>query len=153
MPSVNDLSESKYVQKKDIGDGLAVTITGYKFKDVSRESDAHKDEKYTLSFDECKPLVLNKTNGKRIAQIMHETYGITRDDQPDEDDPDKALIPANEQFRNWVGKRIVLWFNPDIEFQGEVTGGIRVRPPKPNPKTEPVKREIHYDENGEEIPF
>ncbi len=126
MPSVNDLSESKYVAKEDVGEGKLVTITGYKKVDVSRDSEPTAI-KYILMFDECKSLVLNKTNGKRIALIMHETYSVTRDYQEDEDG---KKVPANEQFGNWIGKKIVLWNNPDIEFAGEITGGIRVRPPQ-----------------------
>ncbi len=126
MPSVNDLSESKYVDKKDVGEGLLVTITGYTREDVSRDSDP-TSMKYILSFEECKPLVLNKTNGVRIAEIMNEVYNITRDYQEDEDG---SKVPANEQFQNWIGKKIILWNNPEIEFQGKRTGGVRVKPPQ-----------------------
>ena len=126
MPSINDLSESKYVTKEDVGSGLLVTITGFERKDVSRESEP-ESMKYTLTFEECKPLVLNKTNGERIAEIANQVYGVTRDYQ---DDDEGTKTPANEQFRNWIGKKIVLWNNPEIEFQGKRTGGVRVREPE-----------------------
>lgn len=126
MASVKDLSESKYLAKEDVGSGMLVTITGYTKADVSRDCDP-TSIKHILKFAECKPLVLNKTNGNRIADIAHQVYGITRDDSEDEDG---VICPTNTQFRNWVGKKIILWNNPDIEFQGEVRGGIRVRSPQ-----------------------
>jgi len=143
MASVKDLGESKYISKEDVGDGLVVTITGYKKIDVSR-NDQPASFKYVLKLDyvcesgqECKPLVVNVTNGKMIAKIVHELYGVTRDEGEDG-------VPQNENFDNWIGKKIVLWNKPDVEYGGEVTGGIRVRalegqkPPKkfqgePNP--------------------
>jgi len=103
MPTVKDLGESKYVAKEDVGSGKIVTIIGWDKQDVSRDCDP-TSIKYILKFNECKPLVLNKTNGKMIAKIT-----------------------GSDDFDNWIGKKIVLWNNPDIEFQGETTGGIRVR--------------------------
>ncbi len=131
MANVNELSESKYVAKEDVGNGLVVSITGYSKQDVSRDCDP-ASMKYVLKFAECKPLVLNKTNGKRIASIIHEMYGITRDLSEDEDG---TRCPTNEQFQHWIGRKIVLWNNPEIEFQGETTGGIRVRAVGGQPET------------------
>lgn len=103
MPTVKDLGESKYLAKEDVGTGKIVTITGWDKQDVSRDCDP-TSIKYILKFEECKPLVLNKTNGKKIAKIA-----------------------GSDNFEDWIGKKIVLWNNPDVEFQGETTGGIRVR--------------------------
>lgn len=122
-PNINNLGESKYLTKNDVNDGVVVTITGYEKRDVSRDSEP-PSMKYILKFKECKPLVLNKTNGNRIAHIMHANHGVTRDFIEDEDG---TRCPANEQFQNWIGKQIVLWNNPDVEFGGEITGGIRVK--------------------------
>ncbi len=146
MPSVNDLSESKYVAKEDVGKGKLVTITGFKQVDVSKDSEP-ASMKYILSFDECKPLVLNKTNGKRIAKIMHEVYSVTRDYNDDG-------VPMNEDFVSWTGKKIILWNNPDIEFQGEQTGGIRVREPEQAPQvtggmTQPQQQQ--YDRSSQTL--
>ena len=49
------------------------------------------------------PFLLNKTNIKRIAKM----YG---------DDTDE-----------WIGKEITIYNDPDVEFMGEVVGGLRVR--------------------------
>lgn len=136
MPSVNDLSNSKYVTKEEAGKGILVTISGFKKVDVSRESEK-EDLQFILLFHECKPLVLKKTNGNKIAEIMHEVYGVTRDN---EDDGEGNMIPANENFEYWIGKKIVLWNNPDVEFRGKITGGVRVRAPKGQPTEEQQAR-------------
>ncbi len=125
MPNVNELSESKYVMKEDVGDGMLVTIKGFKRENVAKESES-ASIKYILGFNECKPLVLNKTNGNRISVIMHEIYNITRDYQQD----GKGKCPGNERFANWVGKQIVLFNDPTVEFSGKIVGGIRVRAPE-----------------------
>ena len=52
-----------------------------------------------------KTLVVNKTNADRIAYL----YGTNTD--------------------GWIGKEIVLYFDPMVAFAGKITGGIRVKPP------------------------
>ena len=49
------------------------------------------------------PFLLNKTNIKRIAKL----FG---------DDTDE-----------WMGKEVTLYNDPDVEYMGEVVGGLRVR--------------------------
>ena len=154
MPNINNLSTSKYRTKEDVGTGRLVTITGYKQQDVSKESDP-SDVRYILTLDDgkpegCKPVVLNKTNGNRIAEIMHTIHGVTRDLQQDEDG---EMCPANEQFQNWTGKKIILWNNPDIEFQGKRTGGIRVREPaSTTPGTMSPPQQQQYNEAAPPAP-
>ena len=64
--------------------------------------------KMCLHFRETeKPLVLNITNGRRIK-----TYYVK--------DPKLVDIEA------WYGIKIKLWNDPEVEFGGELTGGIRV---------------------------
>lgn len=52
---------------------------------------------------------------------------------------DKHLIlnPTNRQYlvrkfgtinvQNWVGQQVFLYINPDVKFQGKITGGIRIK--------------------------
>lgn len=123
MANVKDLGESKYVAKEDVGNGKLVTIVGWDKQDVSRDCDP-TSIKYILKFEECKPLVLNKTNGKMIAKLI-----------------------GSDEFDDWIGKKIVLWNNPDIEFQGETTGGIRVRSANVVKAAAEAAKELgeHYD--------
>jgi hypothetical protein len=65
-------------------------------------------ERAVIHFSELeKGMVLNKTNLKRIA------YATGSDETDD-----------------WAGKQIVLYTDPDVEFGGEIVGGLRVRKPK-----------------------
>ena len=69
MPNVNDLKDSKFLTKEDVTPDVQVTIKGWDMQDVSLETQPKK-EKYVLVFEELdKPLVLNNTNGQRIAKI------------------------------------------------------------------------------------
>ena len=49
-----------------------------------------------------KGMVLNKTNGGRIAEM----YGPTTE--------------------NWAGQPVTVWFDPSVEYAGKRTGGLRV---------------------------
>jgi hypothetical protein len=34
---------------------------------------------------------------------------------------------------DWIGRKITLYLDRTVEFQGRVTGGIRIRAPRPEP--------------------
>lgn len=110
MPSVSDLKQSKFLTKADVTPDQLVTIRGYEQVNVAKEG-APQEDKYALHFNEMeKPLVLNSTNGQIIAAIT-----------------------GSEDFDGWIGKKIVLYFDPNISFAGKLTGGIRCRAPKTKP--------------------
>ena len=82
-----------------------VTITSHKIEQVQNESG--KSRKGVLRFQEAvKPLILNVTNSKTIAKL----YGRDAD--------------------GWIGKRIALYFDPNVQFGRELVGGVRVKAPK-----------------------
>lgn len=127
-PTIDDLSTSKYITKKDVIPDILVTIRGWEIQDVSADNDP-TDEKYILNFDEdVKPLVLNKTNFAFITTITGE-----------------------QDADNWAGCKIVLWHDPTIMFKGEIKGGTRVRAPKRVPDT-PVEAD-NAPPTGDDIPF
>lgn len=106
MTSISDLKTSKYLKKDDVGDGVIVTINGLTRENVAMDG-AEESMKYVLHFDELeKPMVLNSTNGQIIAKITGKTDDIEIE---------------------WVGKKIVLYNDPNISFAGKLTGGIRAR--------------------------
>lgn len=119
MPKTSDMRESKFLKQGDVGNGALMTVTGCNPHNVAKEG-VEPQMKWCLEFEESdKPLVLNSIN----IQLCEKVFGS--------DDTD-----------DWVGKRIVLYTDPTISFQGKVTGGIRVRAPKqantrPKPKPEP----------------
>lgn len=115
MPSIHDLKKSSFLTKGDVTPAILVTIRGWEQVNVAKEG-APTDEKWALTFNEVeKPLVLNSTNGQIIASIT-----------------------GSENFEGWSGKQIVLYNDPNISFAGKLTGGIRVRAPKNQPKLAPA---------------
>lgn len=111
---INEMKESKYLKKEDVGQGKLLTISRIAHENVALESQP-EEMKYVLFFkEESKGMVLNWTNIQLVANVT------------DSDDTD-----------NWVGKQIVAYNDPNVSFAGKITGGIRIRAPKqPSTKTE-----------------
>jgi hypothetical protein len=108
MPKTSEMRESKFLKQGDVGTGVLWTVHGIERVNVAKEG-AEPEYKWAMNFHESdKPLVLNSIN----IQLCERIFGS--------DDTDV-----------WVGKRIVLYTDPTVSFQGKVTGGIRVRAPKP----------------------
>jgi hypothetical protein len=63
--------------------------------------------KWCLTFAECKPMVLNSTNGQVIAAFL-----------------------GSENTDDWVGHKIVLFNDPSVMYAGKFSGGLRARAPK-----------------------
>ncbi len=100
---VGEMIESKYLKQSDVDDVVTVTVQGIKKVNVARD-DEDPDYKWTVKFNEfAKPMVLNVTNLKRMAKALGE----------DTDD--------------WMGNMVQLYVDPDIEFGGNVVGGLRIR--------------------------
>jgi hypothetical protein len=114
--NVNELKESKFLKRSDVGDGTIVTITGVSRENVAKEG-APEELKWILHVEEFdKGLVLNSTNGQLIAQAL-----------------------KSEESDDWVGGKVVLYDDPSVSFGGKLVGGIRVRAvPKAN--LQPVSR-------------
>jgi len=126
--NVNDLKRSKYLTKQEVGRGILVTISVITQVDVAQEGEP-EELRWTMEFKECeKPLVLNSTNGQLIAQIT-----------------------GSEESDDWIGAKVVLYDDPTISFRGKITGGIRVRAPKPG-SVAPVD-EPGATEPEEDLPF
>ena len=107
MPKTSEMRESKFLKQTDIGAGALMTVEGCERHNVAKEG-AEPEHKWCLTFAESdKPLVLNSTN----IQLCERIFGS--------DDTDE-----------WVGKKIVLYVDPNVSYGGKVVGGIRVRAPK-----------------------
>jgi hypothetical protein len=92
------------------------------------------EDKFILYLEDSKPLVLNKTNINRLV----------------------AAIGSNDAD-DWVGKSIIAYCDPTIEFGSEIVGGIRLRAvPKSTPKSKKKNTKAKKPQNGAEdddIPF
>lgn len=127
MPKTSDMRESKFLKKEDVGRGVMVTITGCVQKNVAKEG-VDPEHKWCLTFSELeKPLVLNATNVQLCEAIL-----------------------GSDDTDHWIGKRIVLYTDPNVSYQGKLIGGIRVRAPKATapPPAPPVD-----SMTDDEIPF
>lgn len=129
MPKTNEMIDSKFLKKEDVGAGVLLTVSGCVQRNVAKQG-SDPELKWCLTFhEEEKPLVLNSTNIQLCQQVFQS------------DDTD-----------HWVGKPIVLYTDPTIMFGGKVVGGIRVRKPKGKPKSEPVTAPAPMV-NEDEVPF
>lgn len=121
---IDELGTSDYVTESDVTPPITVTIKTEELKNFAKEGQP-KEMKCVLGFSEIeKRFVCNKTNFKRIAQLLKES-----------------------DSEDWVGKKIALWFNEDVEFRGEIVGGIRVR------RAEATGATVASDAPDEQIPF
>ena len=102
--NINDMKESRYLKKEDVGDGVIATIAGLKQENLAMEN--QPDEmKWVMSFREnLKPMVMNSTNAQLCAKALN---------SPETDD--------------WTGKQVILFNDPNVSFGGKLTGGIRIR--------------------------
>ncbi len=106
MPKTSDMIPSRFVQKGDIGPGVLWTIKKLTHEEIGRDEDA--EMKWVLYFNETqKAWTLNKTNIKLLETIC-----------------------MTDEADDWVGKQVVLYWDPTVDYMGKVTGGIRVRAPK-----------------------
>lgn len=127
----SDLTPSKYLKQSDVEPPKLVTIAG-----VAQESfddRGTKKTKWAMSFRELdKPLLLNKTNINRTVKAT-----------------------GTDDVAGWTGKKIVLYFDPDVEFGGDIVGGIRIRAARNQAASEPVEPPPRGRDDFEdsEVPF
>lgn len=124
MPNVQDMLESKYLKKEDVGTGVLATVQSFEKVNIAMEGQAVQ-YKWAMRFEELdKPLLLNATN-IRLCE----------------------LVFNSSETDDWIGNKIVLYSDPTIQFQGKFVGGIRVRAPK-QAKPKPTVQDLEDD-----IPF
>lgn len=124
--NINDLIPSKYLKQSDVDGEVTVTVEGLKKVNVAREDD-DPEYKFVIKFREYdKPMVLNSTNIKRIG---------------------KAL---GDETDGWKGGQVLLYVDPDIEFGGNIVGGLRI---KALSKVKPTTTVQHKDGVNDDIPW
>lgn len=89
----------------DIGAERVVTIKDIDMAECYDEGSKSKVQKQTVFFQECKPMVLNKTNAKTLKRLF----------SPNSDDP-----------RNAFGHRVILKVE-EVKAFGKKTTGIRIK--------------------------
>ncbi len=130
MAKTSEMREGKFLKQTDVGRGALATIDRCVQMNVAKEG-ADPEMKWCLTFQELeKPLVLNSTN----IQLCEKIFG-------------------SDETDDWHGKRIVLYTDPNVSFQGKLVGGIRVRAPKPTTPPPPAARVAVPDYDDSDIPF
>jgi len=143
MPRTGEMIESKYLKKEDFDeDGTIVTIRDFQKVNVAKE-DERPEMKWIMLFEEYdKGLVMNTTN----IQLAEAAMGSDNTD-------------------DWIGKSIIVYVDPNVSFQGKLTGGLRVKAhrvstgPKTAPRAtprQPSMADINRDLNAaadEDPPF
>ena len=130
--NINQLKKSRFLTQNDCEPPILLTITGAEEMNVAQEG-ADPDMRICLHFQEVeKPLVLNSTNGQIIAAIT-------------------GTGDLGEDGNNWNDTKIVLYRDPNISWGGKITGGIRVRAPKPKAPTQQNKKPTPPP--ADDIPF
>lgn len=135
--NVNDAFPSNYIKASDLGDKkVLVTIDRVEMESLGRGAD--KETKPVLYFEgKQKGLVLNKTNSKKI----HDIVGSWEDS-------------------DWQGHQVVIYAT-ETEFGGDTVSCIRILPPpknggkpaapKPAPKPEPPAED--FQASDDDVPF
>ena len=133
MAKVGDMIESKYLKQTDVDEDRVVTISKVGKANVAREGD-EPEYKWLIRFEEFnKPMVLNSTNIKRLAKACN-----------------------SEETDEWTGKKVVLFVDPDVEFAGNVVGGLRIRAHKQATQTRqvmPPQTGGKFDDFADDVPF
>ena len=133
MAKIGEMIESKYLKQSDIEEDLVVTVQKVGKVNIAKEGE-EPDYKWLIRYNELpKPMVLNSTNIKRLAKAC------------DSDDTD-----------HWIGKQVVLYVDPDVEFAGNVVGGLRIRPykkPTEPRQVMPPQTGGKFDDMADDIPF
>ena len=113
---INEMLPSRFLKQTDIEGDTVVTIEAVKKDNVARD-DEPVEIKPLCKFGEYeKPLVLNATNIKRL------------------------FAACGKDSKDWIGKKVMLFVDPDVEYAGQTTGGLRIRALKPKGKNKIVER-------------
>ena len=92
-------ASDKFLGAAHLDGDITLTIA-----DVTIEEMRDGKEKMCLIWKEDRlPWLLNKTNIKRLQALF------------------------DDDTKRWLGQEITLYNDPDVEFMGEVVGGLRVR--------------------------
>lgn len=111
MGILKDHSGGKYLASSDIdGDGKEfgniVTISDITEADVSRQDDPQSEMRPIIHFEECKPLVANKTNLGFI------------------------LGKFGEDEQKVIGNKVLVYIDPEVMYAGKKVKGLRLADPR-----------------------
>lgn len=123
---IDALLPSRFLKQADIDGEQLVTVTEIKKSKVSQD-DEPDEYKFVLHFKELdRGMVLNATNIKRLGKAL----GNDTDD--------------------WIGGQVILYVDENIEYAGNIVGGLRIRAatkhsvthPRTKPSADDINRKL-----------
>jgi hypothetical protein len=125
MPKVSEMIQSKFLRKEDFDEDQVCTIKTVKLEEMQGNS---SETRWVLYFNEHhKGMVLNTTT----IRVLEAAFG---------DDSD-----------NWIAKKVMVYVDPSVSFQGRVVGGLRLRTPKKTAsRAAPPPADSDFDDS---VPF
>lgn len=127
MPKVSDMIVSKFLRKEDFEEDQVCTIRGVKLEDMPGDDG---QQKWVLYFKENqKGMALNVTT----IRVLEKAFG---------DDSDQ-----------WIGKRVMVYVDPNVSFGGRVVGGLRLRTPKAKPAEQSQATPPADPDFDDDVPF
>jgi hypothetical protein len=123
------ITTGTYLKKEDLPEtGVLLTIAECASENIAPE-DKPREMKWVLRFvGDVKPLILNKVNITRLT----------------------AAFKSNDSDQ-WLGKQIVAYSDPDVEFGGKLVGGVRLRAKKQG--GQPMPPPVPVSDLDDEPPF
>jgi len=104
---IGKFSQSKYIKQSDVEEPTLVTVRGVTAENVAKPGEEERI-RAIVHFEEFdKGMVFNKTNLNRAAKSF-----------------------GSEDTDDWIGKKLVIYVDEEVEMAGEIVGGLRVRAPK-----------------------
>ena len=130
MANINQMIESKYLKQADLDGEVDVTIVKVGQMNVARE-DEQPEMKWAMKFQEFKkPMILNSTNLQLLAKAC-----------------------GSEESDDWIGKKVIIYADPNVSFGGKLVGGLRVKLPVTKRQAPAVKTGGTFDQMDDDIPF
>jgi hypothetical protein len=114
MASWKTLMPSKYMKKEDVTQPVLVTMQQIKVENTAPDGQAPEMKPVAYFAEMPKGMILNSTNCKIIEKIT-----------------------GTDDYMQWSGRQYVLYFDPNVQYKGELTGGIRIRAPKQRQQVAP----------------
>lgn len=116
MASIDDFNKSSYLKRSDFVKPALLTIRSAASKNMAKEGQPEEIKLVVYFMEADKPMVLNFLNREAIAKIT-----------------------SSRDYDTWSGHKIVVYDDPNVQLQGKLVGGLRVRAPKFTPTPIPAK--------------
>lgn len=115
MPSIDALAPGRYLKKAQLERPRLATIKTIRTENVAPENrqPSLKPVVYFQEFEEGVPA------GAQTRESLKEALGT-------------------QEVTEMIGRKVVIYVNPDIMYGGQRVGGIRFRAPKPRPEAQGI---------------